>query len=147
MGAIMASNWIVVASRTGARILATPAESQQGLQEVMSFSNEAGRLRNHEIDADRPGAARFGVSSGAFEQHEDAHFRQAKSFASELAAHLEHQRTEHAFDGLVLVAEPRFLGLLNGELSEQTARRVQKTIGKDLTHVQTPDIEAHLGEE
>lgn len=140
----MALNWIVVAHRTGARILSTPTREHDELTEHAAFSNEAGRLRNRDLDEDREGSARFGVSSGAYEQHEDAHRRQAKAFAGKIADYLEGARTAREFDGLVLVAEPKFLGMLIAALSPQTASRVRKTITKNLHHVETPEIDSHL---
>lgn len=140
----MASNWIVVAHRAGARVLATPTEADEGLLEHAAFTNETARLRNRELEEDRPGSARIGVSGGKYEQHEDAHFRRAKTFAKELADYLDGARTTNAFDELVLVAESKFLGLLLGELSRPTAAKVRKTITKDLHHVESRDIDAHL---
>jgi protein required for attachment to host cells len=53
-------------------------------------------------------------------------------------------RTLHAFGKLVLVAEPRFLGMLRAALDPHTAALVVKTVHKDLPGVSEKDLASHL---
>ena len=45
----------------------------------------------------------------------------------------------------MLVAEPRFLGMLRAALTPQTAALVSAVVEKDLVHVADHDLAAHLG--
>jgi protein required for attachment to host cells len=137
--------WIVVAHRAGARILEQPAPGRP-LELVEELDNAAGRLRNSEIDADRPGRAfdRFGGGRHAMEREESPHDRAAADFARKLADRVRAGRTDHSYGQVVLVAEPRFLGLLRGALDQPTADLVSGTIAKDLARVEVRDLGPHL---
>ena len=139
----MTSNWIVVANRAGARIFARPSEDAE-LGLVTRMAHPEGRMTNRELESDKQGSARFGSSGGGYERHEDSHEHSARKFAAEIAKHLDHARTSHSFDQLVLVAEPHFLGMLKHELSRETAARVRETVHKDLHAVPDRDIASHV---
>ena len=139
------SNWIIVAHRAGARIL---SHSRSGLQLVSDIEHDAGKLKDGEINADRPGRAydRMGGGRHAMSSEETPHDHVAANFARELAEVLRTARNEHRFEQIVLVAEPRFLGMLRGALDKQTAALVHGTVGKDLAHVSLHEMQAHLRE-
>jgi protein required for attachment to host cells len=141
----MKTTWVVVAHRAGARIFEhkTPGK---GLQLVQELQHAAGRLRSSEIDADRPGRAfdRAGQGRHALSTEESAHEHAAAAFARELAERLHSGRTDNRFGQLVLVAEPRFLGLLRGALDGVSASMVAGTVSKDLAHLQARELLPHL---
>ena len=138
-------SWILIASRTGARII-----EKQGreLSLVQELSHARGRLRDREVDSDRHGrsSSRTGAASHSFGQPESPHEHDAKSFARELAGSLRQGRMEGHYQRLVLIAEPHFLGLLRQALDDVTARLVAATVGKDLTHVDLRQLAPHLPE-
>ena len=141
----MKTTWVVVAHRAGARIIEhkTPG---QGLQLVQELAHDAGRRRNSEIDADRPGRAFDSAGQGrhALSPEESAHEHAAATFAREVADLVHAGRNENRFGQLVLVAEPRFLGLLRAALDGVSAGLVAGTVGKDLAHVELRDLAPHL---
>lgn len=55
----------------------------------------------------------------------------AEDFAKELADFLRQKRIDQAYAGLVLVAEPRFLGRLRSNLDKPTAGLVQRELDKN----------------
>ena len=62
-----------------------------------------------------------------------------------LAALTEYAADARGGDGrLVLVAEPRFLGMLRGELDHVTGSMVSGTLSKDLAHVSIAELPGHL---
>lgn len=71
---------------------------------------------------------------------------EGEKFAREISAVLEDRRLQHAFDELVLVAPPHFLGLLKGALTAQVQKLVEGTVSKDLSMLDAREIEAHLRE-
>jgi protein required for attachment to host cells len=137
-------SWILIASRTGARII-----ERQGreLSLVQELSHARGRLRDREVDSDRHGrsSSRTGASH-AFGQPESPHEHDAKAFARELAESLRQGRMEGRYQRLVLIAEPHFLGLLRQALDDVTGRLVAATVSKDLTHVELRQLASHLPE-
>ena len=142
----MSNIWIVVGHRAGARIL---RHTRTGFRLVSEISHEAGRLKDGEINSDRPGRAydRTGGGRHAMSSQETAHDHVAGVFARELAEVLRVARHEQRFDRLALVAEPRFLGMLRAALDEQTAALVHATIGKDLAQVPLHELAPRLRSE
>lgn len=138
-------SWILVANRTGARILDKQG-STFNLRETIA--HEAGRRRDRDVDSDRQGRAfdRIGGNRHALSSSETPHDHDAKAFARELAERLRADRLQQRFERLVLVAEPRFLGLLRAALDEGTARTVIGTVPKDLAEVPLQDLARHMGE-
>jgi protein required for attachment to host cells len=139
----MARTLYVVAHRTGARFL-TPIDPEGNLELVASLENPQGRLMNQELESDRSGSARTGVSSGLYEQHEDAHLHVATVFAREIADYLERARERHEYGAIVLVAEPRFLGIVRQVLTKEVASLVRETLAKDFHHVEVRDLAEHI---
>ena len=142
----MSQTWIVIAHRTGARIVERSGEPL-ALAMVREVTHEEGRKHSGELDTDSPGMAFSRVGSGGghpMATEETAHDHVAKVFAKRLADELGRDRNEHRFDKLVLVAEPRFLGFLREALDEQTASLVTGTVTKDLAKVELKDLGEHL---
>ena len=137
------STWIIVGHRAGARIV---EHTRSGLQLVSEIEHAAGKLKDNELGSDRPGRAFSSVGAGrsAYSPRESAHDHASQNFASQLAETLRTARNEHRFDRLVLVAEPRFLGMLRGALDAPTAALVHDEAHKDLAHVPMHDLHNHL---
>ncbi len=76
--------------------------------------------------------------------HHEAEERHAQKFAHHLAEMLNKGRNDHAYQKLILVAEPGFLGDLSGALDKNTSALVEKTVGKDLMHVGENELPQHL---
>lgn len=140
----MPSTWILVADRSGARLLT--AEGQQKPRVLETFANPEGRLQDREVDSDRPGRAFDSVGSArhAAEPQTSPTQTIANEFARKLASRLERGRTEHSFDKLVLVADAKFLGLLRQELGKDTARLVTASLDKNLSGMSDGDVLSHI---
>jgi protein required for attachment to host cells len=137
------STWIIVGHRAGARIV---EHSRSGLKLVSETEHAAGRLKDAEMKSDRPGrtTSSTGTARSAYSPNETAHDHAAQTFASELAQTLKAARNDHRVDRLVLVAEPRFLGMLRGALDGPTAALVHDEVHKDLANVPLHDLQDHL---
>jgi protein required for attachment to host cells len=61
-----------------------------------------------------------------------------------LAQRLEGARREGAYEHLILIAAPRFLGRVRAQLSPQVTKRLAHTIAKDLSKLSVTDIESRL---
>ena len=142
----MSTLWFVVAHRAGARIF-----EQQGREEPMlkeEIFHPAGRLKTAELDSDRPGVSYESVRPGvhALANEEWAHDKSAREFAHTLAGRLDKARTQQHLHGIVLVAEPKFLGLLRQALSRESEKLVRGTVAKDLAAEPTAALSARLPE-
>jgi protein required for attachment to host cells len=77
---------------------------------------------------------------------EGPHDRAVSDFARALAVKLQHARTENRYERLVLVAPPRFLGLLRTSLDGPTTQLVIGSVRKDLAFSNAAELIGHLGE-
>lgn len=143
----MTTTMVIVAHRTGARFL-TQEGPGKPLEPWRELEHPAGRRMNREVDSDRPGRVhdRFGPARHAMAKEEPPHERSAADFAREVAQVAEQARNDNLFDDVVLVAEPRFLGMLQESLDPVTARKLRGTVQKDLADIETRDLAGYLGE-
>jgi protein required for attachment to host cells len=65
-------------------------------------------------------------------------------FARQLVAELETARQQGTFDRLVLVAAPKFLGQLRGELAAPLAACVVKSLDHDYTQMAEEELPKHV---
>ena len=112
------------------------------------------RLRDRERGSDRPGrvfdhAPVPGARRGSVAHHDTGGERSAQRFATvafarRIAEELEHARQQGRFDRLVIMANPRFLGVLRRVLPPQVAQCVAAEVPKDLVHQGDAAVSAHL---
>ena len=140
----MNDTWILVAHRGGARVFENKGPGQ-GLQLREDIPHPPGKLKSKDLGSDKPGR---GVDShGArtsFQQEQEPAAHLAEQFAKRLAALLDDGRLQQRYSRLVLVAEPRFLGILRAALSRETAALVTAAVNKDLAHVDAHELPKHL---
>lgn len=99
-----------------------------------------------EMGTDRPG--RFPRPGGAAREtvEETDWKRLAKEeFAAGLAAHVNHAVQDGAFDALVIVADPRTLGVLRNGFDERAKSAILSEVEGDYTRHTLPDIAKMLG--
>ena len=139
--------WVLVAQRAGSQIYQHRGPGK-GLDLHATFENEEGRLRDREIDSDRPGRAfdSHRIGRHAMEAHEAPHERIAATFARTMAQTLDESRMKGDFDQLILVAEPRMLGLLRKALGAGTTARVRGSIDKEYLPSDRARLERELGQ-
>jgi protein required for attachment to host cells len=145
----MTNTWILVAHDAGARMFESRGPGK-GLDLVETIEHPEGRLRDRDIVSDRPGRS-FRKDSGdprraSMSRSEGPHDRAVADFARALADKLKHARVENQYERLVLVAPPRFLGLLRSSLDGPTAQLVVGSIDKDLASSKETELIEHLGE-
>jgi protein required for attachment to host cells len=144
---------IVVADQAEARFYDTESADPH-LRASGHLSNPDARLHERDLVSDRPGrvfdrATPPGGRRGAVSHHatggeRTAHRRTAEGFARRIALELQSALREGQFDRVVLMANPRFLGMLRQELPEQLERCVVAQVPKDLVHQGEHEVSAHL---
>jgi protein required for attachment to host cells len=150
--------WIVVIHQAGARIFRRnrPAD---GIELVEKFDHPTGRLRDHDIDTDKPGrqftptpatTSRGPQGAGhtyrrhGFTPRVMPHETDVIRFTQQIAHHLETSRSQNKYGGLVLVADPHELGLLKESLDKKTGEKVIATLNKNLAKVRDIEIENQI---
>lgn len=146
------TRWIVISDASRARIFEA-SERGKPFRLVDSFEHPQSRARVRDLMADANGRKPGGTpvtarpaSSGrpGAAPDTDPKWVEAQKFARELVARLEAGLQRHAYDSLVVVAPPQFLGLLRHILSEQVKNHLELSLDKDLTHHPLHQIEADV---
>ena len=141
------NTWILVAHDAGARVFETHGRGT-GLELLEEIEHPEGRARDRDMSSDRPGRA-FRKNSGdpsraSMSQAEGPHDRAVSDFARALAEKLKDGRMQNRYWRLVLVAPPRFLGLLRAALDDPTAKLVTASLDKDLAAEKTSELAERL---
>lgn len=141
----MAKTWILIAHRSGARLFENRGPGK-GIELLQNFDNPAGKLKNRELETDKSGRHAEGRSPNrhGYGHDQEPTMHIAELFAKQLAGVLEQGRVDQRFDRLVLVAEPKFLGLLRDSMTDSTTNLVTKALDKDLGGIEARDLPRHL---
>ena len=145
----MATTWILVAHDAGARLFENNGPNK-GIQQLETVEHPEGRERDRDLTSDRPGRS-FRKNSGdprraAMSQSVGPHERAVSAFAKSLSDKLKAARVQNRFERLVLVAPPKFLGILRSSLDGPTSQLVVGSIDKDLANSSDAELVKHLGE-
>ena len=146
----MPKNWTVVVNRTKAKIFVDQVgpvnRPVKGLKLIEELKNPLGRERNKALQNSKPSMGRSPTSVGPHSMtgeknpHEDA----AVEFAKKVCLHLEKNQYNKNFEGLVLVAEPHFMGLLKKKMKKKLRDSVVQWVNKDLSKTPMKEILSHL---
>lgn len=138
--------WIVIADGAHARIVLNDGPGH-GVKPGPKMEFHGLNAPGRDIVSDRPGRAFDTAGQGrhAMEPHSDPHENEQRRMHHELAAYLDKEAKQGAFDRLVIVAPPKALGILRAELSGAVGARVTGELNKDLTRVPIHALAAHLG--
>ncbi|PPK53119.1 host attachment protein [Marinobacter persicus] len=135
--------YVLVADSAMARFFKakTPVRS---IEEILDHPHREGRQKNSEIYTDRPGSNHGGAGGYQTYDRETDEDPENARFARELGEYLNKARHKGRFDNLILVAPPKFLGVLRNHLSKECLSAVMKTIDKDLVREDAAAITRHL---
>lgn len=141
----MGKTWILVAHRSGARLFENRGPGK-GLDLLQSLDNPAGKLKNQKIDSDKPGRYADGRQSNrhGYGHDQEPTMHIAEQFAKQLVSLLEDGRNRQRYTKLVVVADPRFLGILRAALPSQTSALLAGTLDKDLGSINARELPRHL---
>lgn len=125
--------WILVADSAEARLfLSYPG--QQGWFELKTFRHPQSRAKGPEL-LDSPPAMERGLLPKDYA---------AQDFALELATYLDLELAKNAYEQLILVAPPKFLGMLRENLSKQVDAKIVDSVNKDLVALRQDELEERL---
>lgn len=140
--------WIVVSDASRAKLFSTELR-EDDWSLVDTFEHPEGREMSREISPSSP-PGRMQKSKAPGAQHTAMEPRttpkeaEDERFAQHLADFLEQATARRAFDYLVLVAPPHFLGMLHKSLGRQAAKHLRATVDKDLSMFDTAQLRERL---
>ena len=141
----MTTTWILSANRSSASLFESnwPGKSMRRLQEI---PHPQGKMKNQDIDTDKPGRIfdSFGEGRHSTSPKQESTEHIAQQFALKLAELLNKGRLTNAYDKLVLIAEPKFLGVLRAALDKNTELLITQTVNKNLVDIKEEDLAVYL---
>lgn len=140
----MTTTWILVANASAASIFANDGP-KKGLVKVKALEHTASREKASDLVTDRPGHTQSrGNGRGAYVPAKMPKEVEAERFALEVARELDHGRTANAFQRVILIASPHFMGLVNQHLDPHVRQLVSASIEKDYTKLGEKELAGHL---
>jgi protein required for attachment to host cells len=130
--------WVVVAHRGGARLLLQ--EDDEKTRVIETLDNPEARTHDRESAPGHEGGRAARQTEGRDISRDHA----SKPFANLLADKLQRGRTDGQYDELVLIAAPRFLGVLRGALDAATTQKIRGTLDKDYAGLNDHELIARL---
>ena len=141
----MTTTWILSANRSSASLFESdwPGKSMRRIQDI---PHPQGRMQNQDIDSDKPGRVfdSFGEGRHSTSPKQEPTEHIAQQFALDLAEMLNKGRLTNAYDKLVLIAEPKFLGILRAALDKNTESLVTQTVNKELLDLKEEKLFEYL---
>ncbi len=136
---------VLVAESSRARVYLADTPSSP-LNELQDLVNPEGRLHEGDLVADSPGSDGGGAGQGrhVMNSRSSAHEAAQANFARQLVDELEQKRNAQAFDQLVVVAPPAFLGELRSSMPKALSGMVTEEVGKNLVEHSTAEVRDHL---
>ena len=141
----MSCIWVLVAESSRAKLYS--AENRKApLVEIGAFVHPEARLHEGDLVSDQSGSDGGSVGQGrhVLVNKTNARDTEKTEFAKNLAHRLEAARKENAFNRVVLIASPPFLGLLRDNLSDQVMGLVTEQIDKNLVQQPANEVREHL---
>jgi protein required for attachment to host cells len=147
-------NLRVVVANESAALFYDLQEPANSLRFAGRISDPRARLHDRDLVSDRPGrrpdhaplqSGRRGASPHhATAGEHDAHRHEIETFARQLAHELETAQLAGRFDRLVIMAGPKFLGMLRAVLPASVKATLAAEVPKDLVNHPLPAIREHL---
>jgi protein required for attachment to host cells len=141
----MRTTWVVAADSSRARIFEL-SEPDRGMREVEDLLNPEGRQANRDVQVEPNG--RFGKGAQVQAHTAEPAVRpvehEVELFSKRVGHYLDQACSEHRFDKLLLIAPPKFLGMMRDNIGEQTRKAVEEEIPKNVAWFQDREIEEYL---
>ena len=116
---------------------------RQRLDEVESLLNPEGRLQDRELTTDA-NPRLHGPGGLSAREEPSAVDHAVEMFSKRIGGYLQKARTDRRYDRLVLVAPPKFLGLVRKELGKEVEKLVLDEVPKDLAWFNAREIEEYF---
>lgn len=126
--------WIVSANSNLCRIYSfEPHEKKITLLKTLSHPENREKSGDY-FTSDRPGHYQSGTAHGSYQPHTDPKENGIQHFSREIADTLDHSRAKNEYTKLILIAEPRMMGLLLEHCKKHVKELIVNQIHKDIVH-------------
>ncbi|WP_414039790.1 host attachment protein [Acidithiobacillus sp. M4-SHS-6] len=142
----MTSIWVLVSNAAEARLFLNEG-CGKGLQLIQDWVHPDSRKHEGDLVTDSASRTQQSDAQGgrsAIQWKTSPKETEMQRFAAELVKHLEAGRMAGAFQQLILVAPPHFLGLLRESLDAPTSALLRATLDKDYSQETIPELVKHL---
>lgn len=140
------NTWVLVADSSRGRLYSVSHKNTPWAF-VKEYTHPASRVSEGGLTTDQPGRAHGSINGGARSSMEsktspkDVEF---EHFAHELAGVLHDGHGQQAYQRIVLVAPPHFLGLLRKAINHTVSKLIGLTVDKDYLHLSDSNIREQL---
>jgi len=136
--------WIVLADEANARVY-QPQENRRDWTLVTELTHPQSRAREAELGRDKPGRVKQSAGyRSALEPHTPRKKVEVEKFARQVGKMLDDALAKKAYERLILVAPPSFLGVLRSKLTDRVQRSIATTVEKDYLHLDPPEMRERL---
>jgi protein required for attachment to host cells len=132
---------IIVADAVRARIFRTK-KGLKNLTEQEDVIHVESRRRNGELDAGAAG--RTGDQASTLDSRTSTKEREERAFARQLGRHVKELYNQDRFEELILVAAPRFLGMLRESLPTPVDKLESRAIPKEVIQLSPAELAEYI---
>lgn len=138
------ATWILICDASTGKLYKTPGKVQKMFL-VQEFEHPESRSKGTDLVSDRPGSTggTAGMHGGNPSRSNPKEV-EADHFAVEMARHLNKGHAENAYEHLIIVAPPQFLGLIKGHLNNGSKKLISQTLDKDFSHLKERELKTSL---
>ena len=138
----MIKTTFILSANSNEAVLYSKKNNERMLTEVEHFECPECKLHDSELVSDKPGrvAQQSGKRTKGLSTTLSPKERVIEMFAKSLCEYLDKARKENQFDDLIVASSPKFLGVLNSKLSEETTKKITQSINKDLSQKKGPSL-------
>ena len=137
----MSNGWVLVADSAQARIL--EYDDKDKLEPVEELDHPASRDQGRDLIGNRPNQNQHNMEkTRKGEEHQALRDDESRRFAKEVSSFLSAAHSRNRFRQLVVIADPRFLGMLRQELADPVASCVSKSIDKNAVRLRAEELAA-----
>ncbi|WP_332644729.1 host attachment protein [Aeromicrobium sp.] len=134
----MNTGWVLVADSAQARIL---EYDKHKLEPFKEFVHPESREHGQDLIGNRPNQNQHSMEkTRKGEEHQGLRDEESRKFAKQLSDYLSTAHAQNKFRKIVLVADPRFLGMLRQELSNPVAGCVASSIDKNVVRMNAKEL-------
>jgi len=122
----MKNIWILNANKSGAHIFYKKLGVEAELIQI--FKHPEGAMKESELNSDRPGRFRY----QELNREKSSVKHKVEKFAKDLSLYLEKGRAENRFEKLILIAGPKFNGILMSKFNKRLKHSIAKNVVKEI---------------
>lgn len=140
------NTWVLIAGSSRALLYSVAGKDRKWTL-VKEYAHPESRVSEGGLRTDQPGRAFGSVGGGArsaMESRTSPKEVEFEHFAHELATVLHDGHGQNAYERIVLVAPPHFLGLMRKNINDTVSKLIGATVDKDYLHLSEKDFRGHL---